>query len=110
MLLRFAAMARKLIAAILCLGVVSPALAADRQDVDALMRHYDADAVSQGRIEVEFSGNTALVRGTSKGGPWLDVWRKSPSEWTRVAELLVAEVAPVRFGAGKRAKSCGRSS
>jgi hypothetical protein len=103
-------MARMLIAAILCLGVVPPALAADPQDVDALMRHYDADAVSQGRIEVEFSGNMAWVRGTSKGGPWLDVWRKSTTEWTLVAELLAAEIAPVRFGASRRAKSCGRSS
>jgi hypothetical protein len=103
-------MARILIAAMLSLGVVSPALAADPQDVDALMRHYDAEAVSQGRIEVEFSGNVAWVRGTSKGGPWLDVWRRSTGEWTLVAELLVAELAPVRFGAGRRAKSCGRSS
>ena len=103
-------MARILIAAIFCLGVASPALAADPQDVDALMRHYDADAVANGRIEVEFSGSMAWVRGTSRGGPWLDVWRKSPTEWTLVAELLVAEVAPVRFGASRRAKSCGRSS
>jgi hypothetical protein len=103
-------MARILITAILCLGVVSAAFAADPQDVDALMRHYDADAVSQGRIEVELSGDLAWVRGTSKGGPWLDVWRRSTGEWTLIAELLVAEVAPVRFGAGRRAKSCGRSS
>jgi hypothetical protein len=103
-------MARILIAAILCLGAVTPALAADPQDVDGLMRHYQADAVAQGRIEVEFSGETAWVRGTSKGGPWLDVWRRSAGEWTLVAELLVAEIAPVRFGAPRRAKPCGRSS
>jgi hypothetical protein len=103
-------MARILIAAILCLGAASPALAADPQDVNALMRHYDSDAVAQGRIEVEFSGDTAWVRGTSQGGPWLDVWRRSTGEWTLVAELLVAEVAPVRFGAPRRAKSCGRAS
>jgi hypothetical protein len=103
-------MARILITGILCLGAASPALAADPQDVDVLMRHYDADAVSEGRIEVEFSGDTAWVRGTSRGGPWLDVWRRSSTEWTLVAELLVAELAPVRFGAGRRVTSCGRSS
>lgn len=103
-------MARIMITAILCLGAVSPAFAADPQDVDALMRNYDADAVSQGRIEVELAGNLAWVRGTSKGGPWLDVWRRSTGEWTLIAELLVAEVAPVRFGASRRTKTCGRSS
>ena len=103
-------MPRILIAAILCVGAASPALAADPQDIDAVVRHYDADAVTQGRIEVEVSGNTALVRGTSHGGPWLDVWRRSTGEWTLVAELLVAEVAPVRFGASRRAKTCGRVS
>jgi hypothetical protein len=103
-------MARILIAASLCLGVATSAFAAGPQEVDAVIRHYDADAVSQGRIAVEVSGDTAWVRGTSQGGPWLDVWRRSTGEWTLVAELLVAEVAPVRFGAGKRTRSCGRSS
>jgi hypothetical protein len=103
-------MARIFIAATLCVGLVSPAFAAGPQDVDTLLRHYDADAVSQGRIEVELSGDTAWVRGTAAGGPWLDVWRRATGEWTLVAELLVAEVAPVRFGAGKRARSCGRPS
>jgi hypothetical protein len=99
-------MARILIAATLCLGVASPVAAAGAQEVNTILRHYDADEVSQGRIEVELSGDFAWVRGTSKGGPWLDVWRKSTSEWTLVAELLVAEVAPVRFGASKRTKRC----
>ena len=103
-------MARILIAAIVCLGAASPALAADPQDVDALMHHYGPDALAQGRIEMEVSGDTALVRGTARGGPWLDVWRRSTGEWTLVAELVVAEVAPVRFGASRRAKSCSRAS
>ena len=103
-------MARILIAATLCLGVATSAFAAGPQEVDALMRHYDADAVAAGRIEVELSGDTAWVRGTSRGGPWLDVWKRSTGEWTLVAELVVAEVAPVRFGASKRTRSCGRSS
>jgi hypothetical protein len=103
-------MARIFIAVTLCLGVASTAFAAGPQDVDALMRHYDADEVSQGRIEVELSGDMALVRGTATGGPWLDVWRRSTGEWTLVAELLVAEAAPVRFGASKRPRTCGRSS
>ena len=103
-------MARILIAATLCLGVATSAFAAGPQEVDALMRHYDADAVATGRIEVELSGDTAWVRGTSRGGPWLDVWKRSTGEWTLVAELVVAEVAPVRFGASKRTRSCRRSS
>jgi hypothetical protein len=103
-------MARLLIAAIVSLAAASPAFAADPQEADALMRHYDAAAVSRGQIEVEFSGDMAWVRGTAKGGPWLDVWRRSTGEWTLVAELVVAEVAPLRFGASRRSKSCGRSS
>jgi hypothetical protein len=102
-------MARTFIAAILCFGVTSPAFAVGPQEVDALIRHYDADAVSQGRIEVEVSGDVAWVRGTSRGGPWLDVWRKGAGEWTLIAELLVAEAEPVRFGAGKRARRCSSS-
>jgi hypothetical protein len=110
-LLRFATMARILIAAASCLGVAStPALAAGPQDVDAVMRHYDADAVAQGRIEVQWSGDVAWVRGTSRGGPWLDVWQRSTGDWKLVAEVQVEEIAPIRFGAKKRQKPCGGSS
>jgi hypothetical protein len=103
-------MARTCIAAMVLLGMASSAFAAGPQELEPVLRHYDADAVSQGRIEVELSGDMAVVRGTSTGGPWLDVWRHATGEWTLVAELLVAEVAPIRFGAGKRRPACGRSS
>ena len=102
-------MARTLIAALLSLGAISPVFAADAQTVDVLLRHYDADAVADGRIEVELSGDIAWVRGTTKGGPWLDVWQRSTGEWKLVAELLVAEAAPVRFGASRRVRPCRQS-
>lgn len=97
----------------LCLGAVTaPAAAAGPQDVldmDALVRHYGAAEVEKGRVEVTLSGDVAWVRGTVEGGPWLDVWSRRAGEWTLVAELQVAEIAPIRFG-GRRYRPCSRTS
>jgi hypothetical protein len=107
-------MVRILIATVLCLGALAPpALAADPQDaqaIDALVRHYGAADLEQGKVEVTFvAGDVAWVRGTVHGGPWLDVWQRSQGEWTLVAELQVREKAPIRFGA-RRARACPRTS
>ncbi len=105
-------MVRTLIATVVCLGVVTPALADatdDVQDIDALVRHYGAAELEQGRVEVTRSGDVAWVRGTVEGGPWLDVWSRRAGEWTLVAELQVAEIAPIRFG-GRRDRPCNRTS
>jgi hypothetical protein len=107
-------MVRMLIATAFCLGAITgPAEAApheqESQDIDALVRHYGAAEVEQGRVEVTRSGDVAWVRGTVEGGPWLDVWRRSAGEWRLVAELQVSEIAPIRFG-GRRYRPCSRTS
>ena len=106
-------MVRRLIATAFCLGVAAgPALAAgprDVQDIDALVQHYGAAEVEQGRVEVTLSGDVAWVRGTVTGGPWLDVWRRQAGEWTLVAEVQATEIAPIRFGA-RRHRPCSRTS
>ncbi len=105
-------MVRILIATAFCLGVVTPAFADvtdDVQDIDALVRHYGAAEVEQGRVEVTRSGDVAWVRGTVEGGPWLDVWRRSAGQWRLVAEVQVSEIAPIRFG-GRKHRTCNRTS
>jgi ketosteroid isomerase-like protein len=103
-------MARNLLAVLLLLGV-SPAVAfaAGPQGIDALMRHYDASAVAEGKIQVSTSGDVAYVSGTSADGPWLEVWRRAAGEWKMVAELVRTGLTPIRFGA-KRDRSCRRTS
>lgn len=94
----------------LCLGLASaPAFAAGPQDVDSLMRHYDASDLAEGKIQVSTTGDVAYVSGISSGGPWLDVWRRSGGRWKMVAEIAMTELAPIRFGA-KRDRSCRRTS
>lgn len=109
----FATAFRTALCTVLCLGAVAaPAFAADPrdvQDIDALVQHYGAAEVAQGKVEVTLSGDVAWVRGTVVGGPWLDVWRRRAGEWTLVAEVQVAETAPIRFGS-RRSRPCTRTS
>lgn len=103
-------MSRNLLAVLWCLGSLSvPALAAGPQGFDAVMRHYDAAAVAAGKIQVSRSGDLAYVSGTSEEGPWLVIWRHASGEWKRVGEVVMTEMAPIRFGA-KRDRTCRRTS
>ena len=100
-------MARTALALFLCVGLLpAAAAAADRQDLDAVIRNYDRTEIAAGTIEVSAWGDLAYVSGTSKKGPWLDVWRRTAGEWKMVAEVTRAELTPIRFGA-KRSRSCG---
>jgi ketosteroid isomerase-like protein len=102
-------MARILLVATLCLAVFpNLALAVPSPDVDALMRHYDAAAVAAGKIHVSADGDLVYVRGLAPGTPWIDVWRHDAGDWKLVAEMVVTELAPIRFGA-KRNRSCRTS-
>jgi hypothetical protein len=94
---------------LLWVGLVpSAAVAADRHDLDAVIRNYDRTEIAAGTIEVSAWGDLAYVSGTSEKGPWLDVWRRTAGEWKMVAEVTRAELTPIRFGA-KRARSCRTS-
>jgi hypothetical protein len=99
---------RILLAVILSVGTTAASSWATPHDLDALMRHYDATDVAQGRLEVRTSGDLVYVRGTSKGTPWLNIWRTTNGEWKLVAEMVATELAPIRFGA-KRGRSCRTS-
>jgi hypothetical protein len=103
-------MPRILLAVTLCLGVAPmSARAARPHDVDALMRHYDAVAVATGKIHISSEGDLVYVRGLAPGTPWVDVWRRAGDDWKLVAEMVVNEIAPIRFGA-KRDRSCRGTS
>jgi ketosteroid isomerase-like protein len=102
-------MVRTSLAVFLCVGLVPAAAAAgDRQSLDAVIRNYDRAEIATGTIQVSASGDIAYVSGTSEKGPWLDVWHHTAGKWKMVAEVMLADLGPVRFGA-KRERSCRTS-
>lgn len=91
----------------LCLGLASaPALAAGPQGMDAVMRHYDASALAEGKIQVTTSGDMTYVSGTTTDGPWLNVWRLTAGEWKIVAEVVSTPMKPIRFGMKRGRPKC----
>jgi hypothetical protein len=99
-------MARYFLALVTCLGLASvSAGAAGSQGMDAVMRHYDASAVAEGKIQVSAAGDVAWVSGTSDEGPWLAVWQRTGGEWKKIREVVRTQLTPIRFGV-KREKPC----
>ena len=91
------------------MGLAPAAVAAgDRHPLDPVIRNYDRAEIATGTIQVSASGDVAYVSGTSEKGPWLDVWHRTAGRWKMVAEVMLADLAPVRFGA-KRGRSCRTS-
>ena len=100
-------MARNLFPVLVCLGLASAsAHAAGPQGMDAVIRHYDASAVAEGKIQVSTSGDVAYVSGTTAEGPWLNVWRLTAGEWKMIAELVSAPMTPIRFGLKRARPKC----
>jgi ketosteroid isomerase-like protein len=100
-------MARIIFAVFVCLGFASlSAHAAGPQGMDTVMRHYDASAVAEGKIQVSASGDVAYVSGTSPDGPWMAVWRRTDGQWKIVAELVSTPLKPIRFGAKRERPRC----
>ena len=89
--------------------VPASALAGGPRDVDSVMRYYEASGVAREHIRVSMAGNLVYVSGTADGAPWLDVWRRTAGEWKIVAEAGFTEIAPIRFGAKPRQRSCRTS-
>ena len=106
---RLRAMARPALATLVCVALLpAAAAAADRQNLDVVIGQYDRGDIAAGAIQVSASAEVVYVSGTSDRGPWLDIWRRSGGEWKLVAEMVVSEIAPIRFGV-KRSRSCRTS-